>query len=652
MIEKEAKIFGAKPPSSTSIMSAIPYDIRRGEYVAYLNAKAKERPTDLLTAGGAGALLGAITGAASVMGSRIKPLVGLLIGALGGGLFGLLVRALDKGEIETAKRILKRGNIDPSLADFIYRTQRAKDALNEYKKGQQHKQTQSRLSRIERKLEKKASLCQQISGTLNESDFARFNDTFAETDVRRMIEKNAMVMECLEGLTEEPIVSTEKLASSAISSFTAGVDVVQVRPVDYGYVIKVSAAPKGVAPKEVKVNAQQAQQALPPEMLQAADQQGAATVTNVPAAPDPLSEKVEPATGFGLYKVTKFDGNTLVGYVIPQLFDPVSGQMSSMSLFTNGSEHSLSPQPIMGSLVGVNTNLPIPESPHVRGLGIFAKTTDKAVFATVPYNIVTKVAVEGNAYFAAQDMMGNDVRIIPSEGIATPVATSPQEIVIPIDFRFLPLENPVQLASAQEAMKVAQANAYDTMAEIRAWDTGCTLGGPVFEKVGSGQHTLADGVFNLAMAGVPQNVATGLLSKAASTGEVVRIFGLNPLSSRAEYIKEAQMDALIEVGSQEIPKRVNLLKEISAITFSKEASALVDIAAVDAVLSLNFLNPENIETFVENLPQLEDASTKLASLVLASQLGLQSIPKTAAVRAMTALEDVITGLKSLKRYSI
>jgi len=161
-LEKEAKIFGAKPPSSTSIMSAIPYDIRRGEYVAYLNAKAKERPTDLLTAGGAGALLGGITGAASVMGSRIKPLVGLLFGALGGGLFGLLVRALDKGEIETAKRILKRGNIDPSLADFIYRTQRAKDALNEYKKKERHSQTQSRLGRIERKLEKKAGAFQGI----------------------------------------------------------------------------------------------------------------------------------------------------------------------------------------------------------------------------------------------------------------------------------------------------------------------------------------------------------------------------------------------------------------------------------------------------------------------------------------------------------
>ena len=46
------------------------------------------------------------------------------------------------------------------------------------------------------------------------------------------------------------------------------------------------------------------------------------------------------------------------------------------------------------------------------------------------------------------------------------------------------------------------------------------------------------------------------------------------------------------------------------------------------------------------------ASTKLAALVLSTQLGLQSIPKEAAVKAMNALEEVIEGLKSLKTYRI
>lgn len=467
-----------------------------------------------------------------------------------------------------------------------------------------------------------------------------------------MIEKNASVMECLRRLTSSEIQSSEKLASAAASAFRAGYDVVQVRPSGYGYSVKVSAAPQGMAPQEAQMTQQQAQQALPPEMLQAADQQGAATVTNVQADPDPLAEKMEPATGFGMYKVTDASsGKQLVGYIIPGLFDPVTGQPSQVSLFTNGSAYAVQPM-ITGSLLGVNFNLPIPENPEVRGLGVFIKHNEKAIIATMPYNIVTKVTVEGKGYFAAQDMQGNDIRITPSEGLVKPVATAPNEIVIPADFKFMPLENPVQLAGGQEMMKAAQANAFPTMMELRAWSGGCRLDGPVFEKVGSGEHDWIDGVFWMASAGIPQNLGAALLEKAAATGDPIRLFGLQPLSTREEYIEEAKKEAMAAMEDIDLPKRVNLLKEIAAVTFTKEAATLVDTTSVDAVLALNFLNPENVETFVEHLPQLEHASEKLANIVLASQLGLQSISKTAAVRAMFALEDVISGLKSLKSYSV
>jgi hypothetical protein len=249
-------------------------------------------------------------------------------------------------------------------------------------------------------------------------------------------------------------------------------------------------------------------------------------------------------------------------------------------------------------------------------------------------------------------MQGNDIRIIPSQGLMRPVASSTTDIAIPADFKFMPLENPVQLAAGNELMKAAQANAYETMAEIRAWEGGCRLSGPVFEKVGSGEHDWVDGVFWLAAAGMPQNLSAACLEKAASSGKPIRMFGLQPLSTREDIYQEALKEAAVDMLETEIPHRVNLLKEISAITFDKKASALVDTASVDAVLALNFLNPENVETFIEFLPQLEEASTKLASVVLAAQIGLQSIPKTAAVRAMFALEDVISGLKSLKTYQV
>ena len=76
------------------------------------------------------------------------------------------------------------------------------------------------------------------------------------------------------------------------------------------------------------------------------------------------------------------------------------------------------------------------------------------------------------------------------------------------------------------------------------------------------------------------------------------------------------------------------------------------VDSLDTLLSIGLINPENVQDFVDELPTLEETQSKLAGLVFATQLGMGSVPKTAAVRAMTALEDVIMGLKSLKTYQL
>jgi hypothetical protein len=89
-----------------------------------------------------------------------------------------------------------------------------------------------------------------------------------------------------------------------------------------------------------------------------------------------------------------------------------------------------------------------------------------------------------------------------------------------------------------------------------------------------------------------------------------------------------------------------------AIEMHKEAKTLVGVDSLDTLLSIGFINNENIQDFVDSIPDLEETASKLAGLVFAAQLGLQSVPKTAAVRAMNSLEDVISGLKGLKTYKL
>lgn len=495
------------------------------------------------------------------------------------------------------------------------------------------------------------TLCKLIAGTVNKSDFDSFNREFPK--VASMVQNDPTIMSLLHDLSSKPVYST-KIANSAIAAASApGFDVIQVIPNGYGYTIKTSAAPEGVDPQQQDMSAQQAQEAgVPQEAMQAADEQGAATMTNVQAAPDPMVEQPQPAQTFGMYKVTNAqNGRQLVGFVIPGLFDPIQGQPTQMSLFTTGNAYALQPQ-VMGVLTGISFNLPEANPP--RGMGIFYKTDGKSLIATVPYTVVSEVTVEGKTYFSVQTQEGAQLQMVMSEGLQRPVASSENEIAMPADFKFLPLDNPIQLSGGENMMKAAQAEAWDTMGEIRAWEGGMKLSGPVFEKVGSGEHSWVDGLFYLAASGLQQNQALPVLEKAAHTGEVVRLFGLRPLSTKESWVDESVKMASADLQdlAKIMPANVNLLKEAAAICHEKSASALIGTATVDSVLALNFLNPENVATFAEHIPQLKESAEKLAELVLSTQLGLHAIPKTAAVRAMFAIESVIEGLMSLKEYRL
>jgi len=512
--------------------------------------------------------------------------------------------------------------------------------------------------------EKAASMSDLIVGSVSRADFADFEAAYADEAVQELLPKCAHVNSVLAKIAMR--LRPDEVAKVAS---TDRHNVVQVRPTRYGYMVKWAAAPDGTKPQEKEVSAPQAQQALPPEVLQAADEQGVGTVTDVQAEPDPLVETPQPIEGFGLYKVVDAaTGKEIVGFVIPTLFDPMTGQPAPMKLFVNGGQFALQPD-MQGVLVGVSYNLPSgPAEP--RGTGIFYKTDGKSIIATVPYTVMTSVTVEGTQYYAAQTMDGMEVQIAPSDGIRkptmVPIPGQAPQVAVPIDYTWLPLDNEIEVmgmtnpttGDVADPMAVQKQASMPTMAEIRAWrdegseSGGVRLGGPVFAKHGSGTYDLADAVFWLAAAGCPQNLSVALIDKAASSQAVVKIYGLHPLSPEERApARDTASEKVAEAVHRLVP-RPCLLKEAMAIEMVKEAKQLVGVDSLDTLLAVGLINPENIQDFVESIPALEETQSKLASLVLAVQMGLQSVPKTAAVRAMNSLEDVIRGLKGLKTYQL
>lgn len=520
------------------------------------------------------------------------------------------------------------------------------------------------------------SLCEAISGTINAADFARFEAVFSDPQWRPALEKNASLMYYMGKLVTEPATRSDVLLKQA-EAFAARqrFDVIQVLPAVGGYTVKVSSAPDNMRPVSFFLTEKQAEEVLPPETMQAADQTGAATMTGVEADPDPLVESAQPVTTFGMYKVMeKGTGKQIIGYVIPQLMDLMSGQMLPQALFVNGSQYATQPV-IMGSLVGVNFNLPA--TPNIRGMGAFYKSDGRAIVVTTPVEIISEVTVEGRKYYAAR-LNGQEIQLSLVDNLKRPTMMGPGEVAVPRDYSFMQLDSPVfleegapqmatpmpapaqvqppmeagqapvaappqQAPPAQIPMKEAQAAAFPTMVEIRAWnDNTCDLRGPVFDKIGSGVQSWTDAVFFLAAAGVSQNLSVALLEKSASYSEAIRLYGLHPLSTADERVERATKIAHAKLANVKLPK----------VCLLKEAAALSDVASVDSVLALNFINPDNVETFVEFIPDLEETSTKLASLVLASQMGLQTVPQQAAVRAMFAIENVVNALKDLQTHHI
>lgn len=78
----------------------------------------------------------------------------------------------------------------------------------------------------------------------------------------------------------------------------------------------------------------------------------------------------------------------------------------------------------------------------------------------------------------------------------------------------------------------------------------------------------------------------------------------------------------------------------------KIASSLDEGETIDDVLQLNYVNPENLEEFKENLPELRTAENMLAKLLLSTRLGNTTVEEGDVQSVLGSLHDIIRALDS------
>jgi len=374
------------------------------------------------------------------------------------------------------------------------------------------------------------------------------------------------------------------------------------------------------------------------EITKKVDTDGTVTIATQPVVDvkvDPDASKWKLVEEPGIYKVKTVDGKEMTGWVLPNLLD-VDGTRVPMTVFTNGAAATIQPE-IVGARVAVGVDLP---SSPAKGTGLFYVAGQGGIEATVPVVILGReAAMDGSDHYIVRTLggEGSKVRIVP--GLQSMRALK-SEMMLPAGARFLPLD--------QEAM-VHLVDTVDGLAKtasaVRATEISILGDGDEFQLRFRNLPKLAsmfparldhdDAMLALCLAGLPAGSAATKL--AHSVGQTVKVAGAVDVTRAADLHQEAK---------QKVAKDSAAIRALR-VDLVKEASVLPDVMTVDSVLSLGFVNSENVRMFVSRLPYLEKALSMVCELVLAARLGLSEIPDAATSRAARGLDTAIQGLRAL-----
>ncbi len=485
-------------------------------------------------------------------------------------------------------------------------------------------------------MRKTASLLHEISPTINAADQDAFCAKLEDPNVRLSFRKHAAATAGAVGaiLNAEP-VTAEKTASAIFSSIRPSV--VQLTKLEDGYLVK-KANHAFWSPQSNVVHRGELVRQFGEKVALAVDQAGSATLSAGAGVGEELEQKtVAPVTRPGTYKVFDVEGKELVGTVIPNLVD-IDGEAVPLALFTNGSQATVQSE-VFGTLASEEAALP--EGPP-QGTGTFFYKGPEGICALIPLTLHGSYAGEdGVGTMSGETYDGRPVEISIQANIQVPTASGEGRLIMPQSWKWMSMEGAaeVSLAGGPEVPAAADADKVAHVVEVRSSDPNSfTFTGRPVEKLGSKETqfvSLDQAMFLLAGLGVEQGFGVSKLAEASTGYHPVALLTSRDITPSRELGAWA-------LGQVEKQASKSLKRDLV-----KEAALIPDPMAVDTVLSLGFINEENLMTFVSYLPTVDDAQMKMCELLLGARLGVSEIPEAALERAIRATEEVVEGLKVL-----
>jgi hypothetical protein len=489
------------------------------------------------------------------------------------------------------------------------------------------------------------SLLDSITDTVYKKDIDHFVEKVSGDDV--LIKKafaNTSYFKCMKKLQEAEKTASTKEASLSYEDEIEG-SVMQVQRLPKAQYLLKTANPNAYAPTQKILDRPTALMKLGESTIKAVDTRGTLTVTTntsrVKAAAD--ETEYQPTGESGRYHVTSLTGSPVTGLVFSSIIG-CSGEEVPLRLFISDSGYSMQDEIVGKKIKGLALE-DVSEGPP-KGFGLFFWDDEGSIKATEPFFVVGVGNSGEGKTITVHTMMGDQKKVVPS-AVKNAVGAD-DSLLVPKRAKFHPITNdkPMPLTgSTGSAEKNASLRNFDRKVTITAIDgsrfnfTGqCGL-----EKLSRKEtHNLYfdDAVFLGTVLGMSPEFAETKLAKALNYGNTT-VTGLHPIKPIEEYEKEAEAQLS--------------LKKTAAMSFMdslrhdliKEAVIFGDEDTIDKVLSLNFLNPDNIKVFVEYLPELEDAQQRMSKLLIATRLGLEELDEAALTNAIQGMEKTIDGLKVL-----
>jgi hypothetical protein len=498
---------------------------------------------------------------------------------------------------------------------------------------------------------KGASLIEAIAPTVSDLDV----DSFVEhvsTDpaLANAAAHNPAFAKLAMALVATPRTSVEKTASALVSAIRP--TVVQLEKLASGNFLVKWANAGAFAPQQMEASGQQASEMAGADLSEM-NHGGTVTVgTEKAQQASLLEEGYKPIEEFGTYEAFNVDTNMPVAGTALEMID---FEMHPLDMLAFVSQEIYAVQDeILGkrqSDAGPNYD-PLPgrvPAAQAQGSGMFVFRVTAKYKALPPMDIQgTSQSPDGGFQIQGETLLEGPVVLTITQGLQEIQQLGEGHFAVPDFLEWLPIQQqPAHLAKEPaEVEAVGNARNAPTAVDLKSTGGGeFSMSGPPVEKLARDQVQFL---------------------KTAQTEFLLVAMGMDPFEAR-DAMKLAQRDGIAKLaGLREIVPLSHVHHEMTKKAAAmlekfpyhlrrdlvKEAAALQDEDTVDKILSMGFLNPENISTFAKYLPELDKASQKLAEMLLACRLGLQEIDEGAIERAMKNLEQVISGLKSLKSQNM